>query len=252
MDSHQFYGADQALLHHVDFGRVADWAGNHVVGLLRGAGLRGGTVVDLGCGSGILARVVTDAGYDVFGVDVSPDMIDLAGKEAPLADFRCASIVDVPIPAAVAVTATGEVFNHASDRRGGYTVLSDLARRAEAALVPNGVFLFDLATAGRSGSEETRRQWHDREEWTLHVAEQEDPDDQILDRRITIFRRVGPDSYRRTDERHILRLFESDAVVALLEAAGLQVEILDGYPTDQKTLPRSGWTVFQARKASAA
>ncbi|MDT5038374.1 MAG: hypothetical protein QOE03_3559 [Micromonosporaceae bacterium] len=252
MASHVFYGADQALLHHVDFGRLAEWAGNHVVGLLRGSGLRGGTVVDLGCGSGILARVVSEAGYDVFGVDVSPDMIDLAGKEAPLAEFRCGSVVDMPIPAAVAVTATGEVFNHAADRRSGYTVLRDLARRAEAALVPGGVLLFDLATTKGGGCDETRRQWHDNEDWTLHVVEQEDPDGQILDRRITIFRRVGPDSYRRTDERHILRLFETDSVVALLEAAGLRVDVMDGYPTDEETLPRSGWTVFQARKLPTA
>jgi hypothetical protein len=53
------------------------------------------------------------------------------------------------------------------------------------------------------------------------VEAREDPAEHILDRRITIFRRTGPGSHRRTDERHALRLFEPDAVVADLVAAGL-------------------------------
>lgn len=59
---------------------------------------------------------------------------------------------------------------------------------------------------------------------------------------------TGPGSYRRTDERHVLRLFEPDAVVADLVAAGLAVEVLDGYPADRPVTPPPGWSVFLARK----
>jgi SAM-dependent methyltransferase len=248
MSTDVFYGADQALLHHAAFGRLATWAGDHLVDLLHQAGLRGGTVVDLGCGSGILARVVSARGYDVFGVDISPDMIELARKEAPDAEFRCGSVLDAAMPTAVAVTATGEVLNYAADRRTGYTALRDLADRVAAALVPGGLFLFDLSTPGGNGLDPVRRQWHDRDEWTLYLEARENPTEHILDRRITIFRRTGPDTYRRTDERHVLRLFEPDAVVAELAAAGLETEVLAGYPSDTPTEPPIGWSVFLARK----
>ena len=239
-----FYGADQALLHHVEFGGLAAQAGNHLIGVLRQAGLRGGTVVDLGCGSGILARVVTEAGYDAYGIDISPDMVELADKEAPLADFHRASILDASIPQAVAVTATGEVLNHAADRRTGQGALREIIRRAAEALVPGGIFLFDVSTPGQSGN----RHWYDRDEWAMHTDAREDRQHQVLDRHITIFRRTGADAFRRTDERHVLRLFTPATVLLELTAAGLTCEQLDGYPSDLPVTPRRGWTVFQARK----
>jgi SAM-dependent methyltransferase len=252
MGTNLFYGADQAQLYHDDFRRAAESAGQHLVGQLRAAGLRGGTVVDLGCGTGVLARVVSEAGYDVIGVDISADMIDLAGKEAPLAEFWCGSVLEATIPTAVAVTATGEVINHAADRRAGYTALRDLTGRVADALVPGGIFLFDLATHQPDGTVETRRRWHDSEDWTRHVEEHEDATDHILDRHITIFRRTGPDSYRRVNERHILRLFEADAVLGELTTAGLAAEMLDGYPSDRPVPLPANVAVFRARKPPAA
>jgi hypothetical protein len=43
-------------------------------------------------------------------------------------------------------------------------------------------------------------------------------------------------------------LFEPDAVVADLVAAGLAVEMQDGYPADLPVTPPPGWSVFPARK----
>jgi hypothetical protein len=178
-------------------------------------------------------------------------MIDLAAKEAPLAEFWCGSVLDAPIPPAVAVTATGEVINHAADRRSGFNALRDLTRKVEAALVPEGVFLFDLAAPSDAGLGEVRRHWHDGDDWTLHVDERQDPTDHILDRHITIFRRTGPDHYRRSDERHVLRLFEPDAVLAELEKAGLSAEALSQYQSDRPVSPPENWAVFLARKPAA-
>ena len=35
-------------------------------------------MIDLGCGSGILSRLVSEAGYDVLGLDISEAMVKLA------------------------------------------------------------------------------------------------------------------------------------------------------------------------------
>ncbi|MEU5257396.1 class I SAM-dependent methyltransferase [Amycolatopsis sp. NPDC021455] len=42
-------------------------------------------VADLGCGTGSLAVLLAEAGYAVFGVDLSPRMLDVAGKKAEAA-----------------------------------------------------------------------------------------------------------------------------------------------------------------------
>ena len=109
-----FYGPDQAIIHDREFGDLSRRAAAYLRPLLDEAGLRHGTVVDLGCGSGILASILTDAGYDVLGVDVSQDMIELASANAPKASFRRGSLLDVDLPPAVAVTAIGEALNYAT------------------------------------------------------------------------------------------------------------------------------------------
>lgn len=70
------YGPDVAHVHDTGHGDFARDAAPGVLALLREAGIHDGLVVDLGCGSGIWAAALTEAGYDVVGVD--PD----AGRAA--------------------------------------------------------------------------------------------------------------------------------------------------------------------------
>jgi 2-polyprenyl-3-methyl-5-hydroxy-6-metoxy-1,4-benzoquinol methylase len=79
------YNEDLAYIHDVGYGGFAEGAAPGVLRILREAGIGDGLVVDLGCGSGIWARHLTDAGYEVVGVDISPAMIRLARKRAPTA-----------------------------------------------------------------------------------------------------------------------------------------------------------------------
>jgi SAM-dependent methyltransferase len=44
-------------------------------------------VADLGCGTGTLSALLDDAGYDVTGVDFSPEMIARARRKAPSVEF---------------------------------------------------------------------------------------------------------------------------------------------------------------------
>jgi SAM-dependent methyltransferase len=242
----EFYGEDQAMIHHREFGDLAATAAELVIEELRSSGHRGGTVVDLGCGSGILARAMNDAGYDVFGVDISSDMADLARAEAPSARIVVGSVHDTAIPPAVAVTAIGEVLNYATDARAGMQALGDLARRVRAALVAGGVFVFDVTTPGRYGPGRRRVVFHDREDWSL--AMDADENGSTLDRRIVVFRRTNDGLYRRTDEHHVLRLYDAGAVEVALRDAGFSVERRAGYgSTATRSTPSQGWSVFVAR-----
>jgi ubiquinone/menaquinone biosynthesis C-methylase UbiE len=44
-------------------------------------------VADLGCGTGTLALLLTEEGYDVTGVDVSPEMVSRARAKVPGVEF---------------------------------------------------------------------------------------------------------------------------------------------------------------------
>ena len=246
-----FYGAEQALIHHTRFGDLAADAATLVTQRLREVGLDHGHVTDLGCGSGILAAALLDAGYEASGVDLSADMIELARATAPGGSFAVGSVHDAEIPASVAVTAIGEVLNYATDPRAGLTALGTVARRVRGSLVPGGVFVFDVSTPGRNLGQLVRHVFHDQDTWMLgmHATETNAPGTPArLDRRIVILVRDADGRYRRIDEHHRLELYDPDAVVAELHAAGFAVEVRPSYTEATPSTPPSGWAVLVATK----
>jgi SAM-dependent methyltransferase len=54
--------------------------------LLNGTG--GGPVADVGCGPGYVTGYLHDAGVDVFGIDLSPEMIAIARRDYPDLRFQ--------------------------------------------------------------------------------------------------------------------------------------------------------------------
>jgi SAM-dependent methyltransferase len=244
-----FYGTIQARIHHDDFGRLATWAAADVVALLGAARIGRGTVVDLGCGSGILARDLGAAGFDVLGVDISPAMVELARANAPDATIRCESLWSVDLPSCVAVTAIGEALNYGTDAAAGDVALRDLVDRVARALVPGGVFVFDVATPGRTGAAGLAQQFHDRPDWTLYMRAEEH--EGRLDRRITIFERRSDGTYRRVDEHHVLHLYDPAVVETLLGDAGFEVDPRTDYMAAPSGGGLAGWRVFVATRRSA-
>jgi len=239
-----FYGPEQAAIHHERFGGLAADAARLVLGELHAAGIESGTVVDLGCGSGIFAAAVSAAGYDVVGVDISADMVALACATAPRAKFTTGSVHDFAIPVgAVAVTALGEVLNYATDHRTGIDALAAIAGRVRAALGPNGVFVFDVATPGRAGPRPDQGRYAEGDGWAIGVRFDEHAEPPELERDITMFVRDG-DAYRRVEEHHVLRLYPEAEVERTLHDAGFACDVLAGYagPVDF-----TGWKVFVGR-----
>ena len=92
------YGPDLAHVHDVGWGDFARRATPGLLEMLRRGGIGGGLVVDLGCGSGIWARALVDEGFDVLGVDISTDMLEIARERVPEAAFAHASLVDAEYP----------------------------------------------------------------------------------------------------------------------------------------------------------
>lgn len=57
-------------------------------------------VADLGCGTGTLTRLLTDEGYSVDGLDISPEMIERARAKVPESRFVIADAAAPSLPAA--------------------------------------------------------------------------------------------------------------------------------------------------------
>ena len=221
------YRDDLAYIHDAGFGAFAADAAPWLLELFRSRGLVSGTVVDLGCGSGIWARALADARYDVLGIDISPAMIDIARKRTPSSEFRVGSCLDADLPPCVAVTALGEIFNYLFDEQNTPRQLSSLFRRVHAALQPGGLFVFDVATPGRIPTGH-RRSHTVGPDWACLVEAIEDPKTKTLVRHITSFRQQGA-TYRRDQEVHRLRLYDSTELATELRQIGFKVKTVRSY-----------------------
>jgi SAM-dependent methyltransferase len=185
---------------------------------LRAAGIDGGLAVDLGCGSGIWARLLVDAGYEVLGVDISADMLDIARGRVPEGRFVHGSAHEIELPPCVAVTAIGEVLGY------GDADLGPVFEHVSAALRPGGLFLFDLAGPGREP--EPRHLEVDGPGWHMQVDMSER--DGVLTRRIDLGDAV---------ETHVLRLHTPADVLGTLARAGFaHAETIDSYG-DELAMP---------------
>ena len=60
---------------------------------LKGAG----RVCDLGCGPGHVARYLHDRGVDIFGIDLSPGMIEQARKLNPSMEFQQGNMLELDV-----------------------------------------------------------------------------------------------------------------------------------------------------------
>lgn len=63
--------------------------------LVQGAG--GGAVADVGCGPGYVTSYLHDAGLDVFGIDLSPEMIAIARRDYPDLSFEVGTMTDLDL-----------------------------------------------------------------------------------------------------------------------------------------------------------
>ena len=146
-----FYARDLAEIHAEGFGALGA-AAAQVVHEALGDRINGARVVDIGCGAGALSAPLSEAGAEVWGLDLSPDLLDIARRQAPGAVFRQGSLHEVDLPRADVLCAIGEVVNYLADPRAGEAGLADFLHRASGALPQGGLLLFDAAAPGRGAS----------------------------------------------------------------------------------------------------
>lgn len=239
MDS-SFYGPDLARIHHLGFGELAAEAAPFLIEQIRKHPAEG-PVIDLGCGGGLLSRELTAAGFEVIGVDLSRDMVELARQTVPNGRFEAVAAWEFPFPRCRAVLAIGEVLSYlvagapadAAER---------VLREAGRALSPGGLLAFDLLTEGRPMA---YRSWVDGEGWAVAVEVREPAETGIVVREIVAFTEAEGGLYRRSEETHVLRVSEQGWVVRMLEEMGFRVRTRRSWGR-YRLPPRR--TAFLARK----
>ena len=241
----EWYREDLAYIHDVGHSDYALKATPGILEILAQNNIRGGLVVDLGCGSGLSALELTKTHYRVLGIDISASLIAIAQNRVSNAEFRVESIFKTHIPFCNAVISIGECFNYLFDEDNNSQTLVQLFERIYTALIPGGVFIFDIAEPGQVLEKNRTRSFSEGDDWIVLVEKEEERKQSTLIRRIITFRKVGK-YYRRDDEVHHLRLYEATDVAEKLSQVGFQTQSMRNY--GQYELPKAH-AAFIASKA---
>ncbi|MGI0491129.1 class I SAM-dependent methyltransferase [Alkalinema pantanalense CENA528] len=222
------YKEDLAYIHDVGHSDYALQSAPGILAILAQYDIREGLVVDLGCGSGLSAQELTKAGYQVLGVDLSEALIEMARCRVPTVEFRVESLFKTELSTCHAVISIGECLNYLCDPDSGCSALVELFDRIYNALIPGGVFIFDIAEPGQVMQGSTTKSFREGRDWIVLVEKEEDLRRSILTRRITTLRKVD-EHYRREDVVHQMRLYSAVDVAQMLRNAGFRIQIIHQY-----------------------
>jgi SAM-dependent methyltransferase len=224
----QGYKEDLAYIHDVGYRDYSLKSAPGILEILARNNIPGGLIVELGCGSGLLAEVFTQVNYDYLGVDISEALIKIARERVPKAEFQVESLFKTDIPPCYAVLSIGECCNYLFDSDNNFQTLRQIFERIYQALIPGGVFIFDIAEPGQVESENPIKTFTEGDDWIVLVEKTEDLAEKKLTRKIITFRQIG-NYYRRDDETHHLQLYQAKEVAQILQQIGFQVEILRNF-----------------------
>ena len=100
-------------------------------------------IAEIGCGTGTMTELLADEGFKMSGVDLSEDMLRLAREKCPDISFKQMDmrelVLDEPQDVIISIADSMNYLETVDD-------LSKTMKGVYNALVPGGVFIFDLKT----------------------------------------------------------------------------------------------------------
>lgn len=205
------------------------WAGYYRL-LLSQEGADPDTLLDVCCGTGTVAEYMAEAGYQVTGFDLSPEMIEVAKQKEEERGLGIKYFV-----ADAAEVDLGEAFEGAYSFFDSLNYIADLERfrmavaRVGAHLGPQGTFVFDVNTAYAFEQQmfdqsDKRKRALIQYEWSGDY----DPETRIIKVNMT-FWRDGEEFH----ETHVQRAHSNGEIKDALRDAGFNwVRTYDSYTLD--------------------
>ena len=240
------------------------WA-EYLTGLLREYGIAPGCLLaELGCGTGTMTRLLSRAGYDMIGIDLSEEMLDIARYEHPeveedilylhqdMREFELFGTV-------AAIISVCDSMNYITSEE----ELLQVFRLVNNYLDPGGYFIFDMKTEYNFDVLMGDRVIaENREECSLIWENYYDKDKMLNQYDITIYTKAEfeeedaedeeenlPPLYERLEESHVQRAYPVEKVISLLKQAGLEFVAVYGGCSKEAPKEDSDRVYFIARES---
>lgn len=207
-----------------------EWAA-YLQSLLEEYGITDGLLLELGCGTGSMTERMVDRGYDMIGIDLSEDMLELAREKCPgqvlfLQQDMCQMELYGTVAAMYCVC---DGMNYLLEPQ----EWKDVFVKANNYLDSGGVFIFDVKT--RYFYEEVlgnRMIAENREDASFLWENEFHRDTSMNEYLLTVYRLEDEDRnlFSRCDELHYQRAYEVEQIRQWIEEAGMEfVAVYDAF-----------------------
>ena len=208
-------------------GDTAAW-GPYILGLITDyCKAEGKTVTDLGCGTGVITNFLASKGFEVTGVDLSPDMLAIAssGDETGTVSWICADITSYEGPSCGCFISTMDTIGHITDKDSLAKMFASVAGLLE----EGGIFILDATT--KHHFEDTLGEnvfYEDYDDFTLLWVNHYDKETKINHAELTLFELCEDDLYERYDGELTARCYSSEEIEEMAKSAGLKTYAMFG------------------------
>ena len=240
----EFY---DALTANVSYDTVAQVLGSLLTRYGKGRGL----LLDLACGTGSVSVRLAKKGYEVIGVDLSPEMLSEAQNKAYSAGqnilFLCQDMTALDLYGTVdAAVCTLDGLCHLSDEESVFAAL----QKVSLFMNPGGVFLFDVNSVYKHRAVLGNNTFvYDTDDvycvWQNTLL----PDGVTVQMDLDFFEPVSDaGDYVRQSERFTERAYPRETLEAMLKKEGFTVlDVFDGY-SEKPAHDTSERLLFAVRK----
>lgn len=181
-------------------------------------------VLDLGCGTGKMTIELARRGYDMTGIDYSPEMLDIARAEAEnrghdvlwlcqdMREFELYGTVDAAVSCL-------DCINHLEDEEDLIKCFSLMHNY----LIPDGIFIFDVNGKYKFENIYADNTYAMEEDGGLCVWENYyDSETKLCDFYITLFKECSDGRYERYDETQSERMYTLKELQSALEKCDME------------------------------
>ena len=199
-----------------------EW-GEYLIDLLKEYEINDGLLLDLGCGTGTMTEILSEAGYDMIGVDNADEMLNIAISKREQSGHDILYLNQDMREFELYGTVRGIVS--ICDSINYITEEDDLLQVFK--LVNNyldigGLFIFDLNTEYKYRQIGDATIAENREEGSFIWENNYYEEDMINEYDLALFIRGEDGRYDRYMENHLQRAYPLDRVKELIEEAGLE------------------------------
>ena len=184
--------------------------------------------LDVGCGGGWFTRAFQKQGYQMTGLDISPEMLDYAQetalKKGVRSEYLLGDITSFRTPKKYDfVTAINDCVNYIPKDK-----LVKAFKSVKAALKKGGVFLFDISTERKIRLKIADTVCaDDRDDVTYISFNKPEVDGVTMD--VTLFVKRADGAFERKDEQHRQYIYTEEEITTALQESGFTLLAVEGH-----------------------